>query len=222
MHVNKLNLKKDPYGTHQPVLVELIKNTTGNIIEFGCGNSSTVLIKDLIKGTNRKLISLESNLEWFNKFKHLEDDNHKFYFIDASNNDTDETGQKWIDFINQNETINTMEFEVCFIDQSPWTARTHSLRYYIDKCKYLIVHDVDYFPNAKKWGSVISKLPTANKKLNKYEMNFSDVSKYFKVYYPPEDYFAGDTGPPTLLCSNLATETEFNDITAKINIDQYY
>jgi len=115
-------LQKDPYGTHRPFLIELIKHTTGNIIEFGCGNSSTILIKDLIKNTDRILISLESNLEWLNKFKGLEDNNHKFFYIDSgNNNDNDETGKKWVDFVKNNKILNNLDFEVCFIDQSPWT-----------------------------------------------------------------------------------------------------
>ena len=93
------NLKSDSFGTHRACLVDLIKNTKGNIIECGCGNSSTILIKDLIKNTDRKLISLESNLSWLNKFKHLEDDNHKLFYINAGNSDNDSTGKKWIDFI---------------------------------------------------------------------------------------------------------------------------
>ena len=220
--LDKTILQKNPYGTHQPILVELLLNTTGNIIEFGCGNTSTDLIKTVIKGTNRKLISLESNLEWFNKFKHLEDENHKLFFVDAGNDDCDSTGKFWIDFINSHDLITNMDFDVCFIDQSPWTARTYALNHYINKIKWIIVHDVDYFPNAGKWGKILAKIPTSNKKLNKYQMDFSDVSEHFNVYYPPDEYFAGDTGPPTLLCSNLADTTEFNEMITKININQYY
>ena len=86
------------YGTHRPYLVETIKNTTGHIIEFGCGDSSTLLIRELIKNTNRKLISLESNYEWYNKFKHLENENHKLFFVDGQE-DTEEVGNKWLEFI---------------------------------------------------------------------------------------------------------------------------
>ena len=149
------NLKNDPVGTHRPCLIELVKHTTGNILECGCGNSSTLLIKELIKNTDRILISLESNLEWLNKFKHLEDNNHKFFYINAGKIDDDATGKIWIDFIKNNQLINSFDFEVCFIDQSPWTARTHTLNYFKDKCPYIIVHDVDYFPVQNKWGQAV-------------------------------------------------------------------
>ena len=212
----------DPFGTHRPTLVELIKNTTGNILECGCGNSSTVLIKDLIKGTDRKLVSLESNEEWLSKFKHMEDENHKMYFINCGNNDDDETGNAWVEFIKTNEYIQNLSFEVCFIDQSPWTARTKTLHYLKEKSKYIIVHDVDYFPGHKKWGTIKNRLHTNNNSLFKYEMDFSDVAKNYKVYYPPEHSFAGPTGPSTLLCSSIVNKKEFESMTKKINVEQYY
>ena len=52
-------------------------------------------------------------------------------------------------------------------------------------------------------------------------MDFSDVIKNFKAYYPPENYFCGPTGPPTLLASNLLSKPEFEEIVSKINLSQY-
>jgi hypothetical protein len=214
------NLYLDSYGTHRPCLLELILNTNGNIIECGCGNSSTLLIKNIIKNTNRKLISLESNLEWLNKFKHLEDDNHKLFHVDAGNIDNDNTGKKWIDYIKNNDLINNLDFEVCFIDQSPWTARTYTLNYFKNKCPFIVVHDVDYFPVNNKWGKAV-QIPVPNG-LKVYDMNFSDILKNSKIYYPPLKYFASKTGPPTLIGSNTLTDNEFNKIINNINCDKYY
>ena len=215
-----MSINNDSMGTHRPLLTDLVKNTTGHIIEFGCGNCSTVLIKNLIKNTNRKLISLESNKEWLNKFIHLEDDNHKFFFVDANKDyDNDNTANIWINFIKNNEIINNMTFEICFIDQSPWTARTHTLNYFKNSCKYLIVHDVDYFPHYKKWGTIL-KTEEINGNI-KHEMDFSDIVNNFKTFYPPIELFAARTGPPTLLCSNLTTTDEFNDMCNHIDYSNY-
>lgn len=213
-------LKSDPFGTHRPCLIDVIKNTTGNIIECGCGHSSTLLIKDLIKNTDRKLVSLESNLKWLNTFKHLEDESHKLFHIDAGRADTDATGKKWVDVIKRNAYINNLEFEVCFIDQSPWTARTHTLNYFKDKCPYIIVHDVDYFPVHKKWGQANRMAAPHGKKV--YQMDFSDIVRHHKVYYPPFQYFAGPTGPPTLLCSNILPDVDFEKMCENIQYEKYY
>lgn len=220
--MDKLN--GDSFGTHKPVLIELVKNTTGNIIECGCGNSSTILIKELIKNTNRILISLESNLEWYNKFKHLENDNHKLFYIDIGNEDNENTGKYWTNFIKNNNFINGLSFDICFIDQSPWTARTYTMNYFKNICPYLIVHDVDYFPLNNKWGNIKKEYSLINKhnyKIIKRDMDFSDVVINFKVFYPPDEYFAYKTGPPTLLCSNIISSEDFHIMCNQINYLKY-
>ena len=77
--------KDHPYFTHQPFFIEVLKNTSGDILECGCGDGSTVMIRDHIENTNRKLVSLESDLKWMNKYTYLEDENHRFYHVDAGN-----------------------------------------------------------------------------------------------------------------------------------------
>ena len=64
------------FYTHQPYFKEILKNTTGNILECGCGEGSTMMIREHIRGTGRILVSLESNLEWLSKYTHLADANH--------------------------------------------------------------------------------------------------------------------------------------------------
>ena len=118
--------KNHPFYTHQPFLIEILKKTTGNVLECGCGDGSTKVIKEHLKGG--KLYSLESNLEWLNKFTHLESDSHKLYHVPASNEDTPETGKVWVDFIKN--TIGEIPFEVVFIDSSPWLSRKYVFDYF--------------------------------------------------------------------------------------------
>lgn len=214
-----MNYSSSPFATHQPVLIELLKKTSGHILELGCGDGSTKLIRSHIDGFNgkRKLVSVESNQEWFNKYKHLETAHHHLYFVDAGNEDSHETGEKWVDFLQQKK-IDELDFEICFIDQSPWNARTSALRYMLPRCKIVVVHDVDYFPVNNLWGKVINTKREGNKVMHK--MDFSDVSANFKVFYPPFSHFGGKTGPPTLVCSNLMNDKEFSDL--NISIDKYY
>jgi hypothetical protein len=211
--------KYNQFATHQPLLIELLKNTSGNILECGCGEGSTRLIKQYL-GKNRKLVSIESNKEWYDKYKHLEDDNHKLVYVNASNDDNDITGLKWTSFINEN--FSNTEFEIVFIDQSPWTARTHTLKYFINKAKYVVIHDVDYFPSAGKFGKIINV--TRNGDKHKYDIDFSDISNKYYVFYPPFEHYTLPGGIPTLLCSNIASDEEFNNIvkTIKANYNIYY
>ena len=121
--------KTHPYYTHQPFFIEVIKFTNGNILECGCGDGSTIMIKEQIKNTGRKLISLESNLEWLNKYKHLADPFHELYHIKAGSDDTLENGNKWVDFIKHNK-LN--DFEIVFLDSSPWLSRKCCFDYYLN------------------------------------------------------------------------------------------
>lgn len=217
------NYKTHPFFTHQPFFIEIIKNTNGDILECGCGDGSTIMIKEEIKNTSRKLVSLESNLDWLNKYRHLADSSHELYHIDAGNDDTIETGNKWVKFIEQHKLH---DFEIVFLDSSPWMSRKSCFDYFLDKSKIIIIHDFDYFPN----NNLIGK--TINKEIKYYNGNYQEkiicdldgVVKNYKLFYPPDEYFAGSTGPPTLICSNIMNDHDFQLLinSIEVNIDSYY
>ena len=217
------NYKTHPYYTHQPFFIEIIKFTNGNILECGCGDGSTKMIKEQIKNTDRKLVSLESNLEWFNKYKEMTDSFHKLYHVEADNDDNLETGNKWVEFIKKNDLNN---FEIVFLDSSPWLSRKCCFEYYLNRSKIIIIHDFDYFPNNNIIGSVINK-ETKNyngKNQEKINCNLDGIVKNYKLFYPPDEYFPGSTGPPTLVCSNIMSDSDFQRLinTIELNINSYY
>jgi hypothetical protein len=216
--------KNHPYCTHQPFLIETFKNISGDILECGCGYGSTVLLNNLIKSTSRKLISLETDLNWLNKYTYLINDNHKIYHIDTSSiNDVDKAGPLWIDFIKNNNLSN---FEIIFIDSSSWLSRKYIFEYYLDKAKIIIMHDFDYFPENNLIGTITKKdiIYYNNNKQIKIECNLDNIVKNYKLFYPPKEYFMGETGPPTLICSNLMSDIDFNVLlnTIENNLNLYY
>jgi len=214
--------KNNPFYTHQPYLIEIIKNTNGNILECGCGDGSTTIIKELIKNSNRKLISLESNLEWLNKYKDINNLQHELYYIDAGNDDNIETGNKWVNFIKDN---NFNDFEIIFIDSSPWLSRKCCFDYFLDKAKIIIFHDFDYFPNNNIIGKLIKKtIYYNNNPREKISCNLNEIVKNYKLFYPPKEYYTCLTGPPTLICSNIMDNNEFEKLIKMIeeNINSYY
>ena len=215
--------KTHAFYTHQPFFIEILKHTYGDILECGCGDGSTIMIKEQIKNTNRKLVSLESDLNWLNKYNHLASPLHTFYHIDAGNDDTIETGNKWVEFIVKN---NLKNFEIVFIDSSPWLSRKSCFDYYLNRTKIIIFHDFDYFPINNIIGKVINKENTYynNTYLEKINCNLDSVVKNYKLFYPPYKYFAGQSGPPTLVCSNIMDTDDFNSLikTIEENISAYY
>lgn len=197
----------DSWSTHQPVLYAVAKSTTGPIIEFGCGNGSTDLLHEICEKEGRILITLEDDLEWLNKFtqkylgKGYNLDNsgwHKFYHVPGKNLDDRANPSHWVDFMETFELLSSLEFDICFIDQAPWLARYETVKKMKDKARFVLVHDVDYFPMNNIFGKTIR--PIENREPG--EFDFSDLFSTFQVYFPNEPW-PGDSGPPTLLGSNF-------------------
>ena len=214
------NYRNHAFYTHQPVVAEIIKLTTGNILECGCGIGSTLFIENLIKNTDRKLVSLESNQDWLNKIKNLS----KVDFVEvlATNDDTIENATIWV------ETIKKLnqDFEVVFIDSSPWLSRKVIYDYFKNKNVIMIIHDFDYFPNTNLIGKTTKKetYVVNGKSIEKIECDLDSVVNNYKLFYPPEPFFAGPTGPPTLVCSNRLSKEKFNTLiqTIEANVGSYY
>jgi hypothetical protein len=197
----------DNWSTHQPVLYAVSKSTIGPIIEFGCGHGSTDLLHEICQKEGRLLITLDDDYYWMNKFtqKYLGRgynlDNsgwHKFYYVPGKNLKDLENPAHWVDFMENFDLLTSVDFDVCFIDQSPWLARYETIKRMKNKARFVIVHDVDYFPMNTIFGKTIK--PIANKQAG--EFDFSDVFSTFRVYFPNKPW-PGDTGPPTLLGSNF-------------------
>jgi len=179
---NTLLRNSDPFATHQLFLKYYIQHTNGDVIEFGTGHGSTPLILDLIKNTTRKLVSVESDAEWFEKMKSMypESSQHSYHFI----NDWEK------DIVTLHNHLKN-NFSICFIDSAPWHSRVLAMNLFKDKAEYIFIHDVDYFPNNGVFGKTISP----------YTFDFSDIcgdTKNWQVYFPYQPW-PSPTGPPTLV-----------------------
>ncbi len=209
----------NPYFTHQPFLIEILKNTTGNILELGCGEGSTLVIREIIKNTTRKLVSLESDFLWFRKYAHLEDESHQLYHVNASNEDTIETGNIWVDFI---KSMRLNDFEVVLIDSSPRISRKFCFDYLLNRVKIIIFHDFEYFPVNNIIGHVVSTEVYDGKV--KITCDLDNVVKNYKLLYPPFHYFGSYIGPSTLVCSNTMDNNDFKSLIGNVerNASAYY
>lgn len=214
----------DAWSTHQPVLYAVATSTKGPIIEFGCGYGSTDLLHEICEKEGRILITLEDNFDWLNKFaKKYEGhgynpDNsgwHKFYFVPGRNTKKPANPAHWIKFMDEFELLEELSFDVCFIDQSPWLARHETLKRMKDRARFVIVHDVDYFPRNRIFGTQIRQI----KDRTEGEYDFCDVFSTFQVYFPNHPWPA-NTGPPTLVGSNFEEEFPPVDFSQKIVISK--
>ena len=103
----------DPFGTHVKILERYIRHTTGDILEFGTGNNSTGLILECIKGTNRRLVSIENNAEWLTKMvaEYPPNLQHSYLKLEMA------------EFPALRKALAGRRFSICFVDSSPWESR---------------------------------------------------------------------------------------------------
>lgn len=209
-----------PYYTHQPFFTEVLKNTNGDVLECGCGEGSTAMIRSQLKGTSRKLVSIESDKAWLDKYIHLQNAEHDFYHVPADNNNTMETGMAWVRFVES--TLADRQFDVVFIDSSPWLSRKCLFDYFKTRAKVVVIHDFDYFPNNGVIGKTTSHESYQNKE--KITCDLTGEVENYRLYYPPYKYFAGPTGPPTLVCSSVLSSDEFTALMDAIDaaVPKYY
>lgn len=203
----------NPYATHQPVLYKMAKITTGPIIEFGCGDGSTDMLHAICQETGRLLISIDHDEEWLSRYSnkylgngHNEDNSgwHKFLLVPKHEGNT--LLQDWILFLDECPVLKNIDFDVCFVDQSPGPARTETILRLKDRAKYVILHDCDMYV-CGELGQQILPMDRENQIPGIYD--FSQTFSTFQVYFPPKPW-AGPSGPPTLLGSNF--EEEFPEI----------
>lgn len=179
------------YATHQPFLEAYVRATKGDVLEFGTGDGSTGLIRMLLEGTGRSLISIEDNKEWLEKMtnKYPPTDTHKYIYLTA-----EEDASHWKKFL---ATFTPpRQISILFIDQSPWDARIWTYHALAEHSEYTIIHDVDYFPLNNKFGKITNPaLPFIEP--SKYD--FSEHFKSYAVYFPPPPWTEVRHGPPTLV-----------------------
>lgn len=110
------------FASHIPVLVHIIENSKGNILELGMG-VSTLLFHIMCK--DRLVFSYENDIKWFKENMVYYSDNHKIFFIN-----------------NWNE-IHDLEipWSIVFIDHRPAKDRRQQALYYKDKADFIIIHD---------------------------------------------------------------------------------
>ena len=61
-------IKPDPYSTHQKLLVRALLQTSGTVLELGCGNYSTPIATEICQHQGRELVSFDHHPAWIKQF----------------------------------------------------------------------------------------------------------------------------------------------------------
>ena len=169
----KLETNTSAYYTHQPMLAELARITTGPILELGCGFGSTPLLHKICEQTpQRKLVTVEQETQWLMKFSHLERPWHILRAVTA-----------WDDSFFDDYAAPA--WAIVFVDQGLWENRVDAVTFFKDKSDFLVLHDSDWFAT--------HNTPHAQVVDGKNVYNF----RYWKEFTPPNG------GPPTAVVSQV-------------------
>jgi len=132
------------YGTHFPVLATVVAQTTGPILEMGCGDYSTPMLHGLCAPTMRMLVSADVSETWLSLFLDLERDWHRFIYVPVyegehnGNNIWFSIGQWMWDTVGSDT-----HWSVVFIDHSPGLRRVIDIERLRSQTDIFVVHDTE-------------------------------------------------------------------------------
>jgi hypothetical protein len=116
----------DPYSTHIPLLSSVIAGSPGPILELGMGYYSTHLLNLFSKIHRVKVVSVETNADWYSKFQHLGHEFHELRLV----NSYDELD------------LETTRWDVTFIDHEP-DRRIVEVKRLVSNSSLLVLHDTE-------------------------------------------------------------------------------
>ena len=126
------------WNNHRPLLFLALEETEkGNVIEMGCGDGSTQVLHDYCKAAKRKLISMDSNKEYIDKYEELKNAKHKFLLV-----------ENWEEAVDENIKGAT----VVLIDHAPGEDRGFRLKQLEGFKGIVVCHDSEPSPCGGNYG----------------------------------------------------------------------
>ena len=140
-------------GSHLPVLMKAVAETTGPILELGCGLCSTNFLHWACYASKRKLVTYENNPRYYELLKTYEKDFHEVYCI-SDWDDIDISGPWSVALVDhmpefrrgmELERLHHAEYVVAH-DAQPRQRRTFGYRRRWRKFKYAFTYSDAYPP----------------------------------------------------------------------------
>jgi len=116
-------------ASHIPILAKMVMETTGDVLEVGAGLFSTPLLNQLLEGSGRRLITIESEKEWIDFLRPLANEYHTI--LKSDNNDL--TGI--LDWCSRKT------WGLVFIDNHPDHLRHTFLQAVKSSAEFIVCHD---------------------------------------------------------------------------------
>ena len=185
------NFRNDLF-THQPVLFTVAEQCDGPIAECGCGFGSTFFLHEIAERRGVKVVSLDSDANWFRRFSHLASENHEFRFVEDWQAELQRP--EWDD-----------RWGLVLVDQTDWSDRVLTVERVRTNADYVILHDSSASPPH----GLGHTLRPVNGPRDLGERDYDDAFSSWREFFPPEPWPNVD-GPPTLLASNRRDVNAFD------------
>lgn len=146
-------------ASHIPILVRAFDLSEGDVLEVGTGYFSTTLLHWLGATTGRKIVSYETDPQWFERAKRYQNDYHDVIFV----NDWDAI------------PLDQKQWGLAFIDHAPHARRSVDIKRLKDKAEYIVAHDTE--PRSEKlygYPDIYS--------LFKYRVDYKKVEPWTSVF----------------------------------------
>jgi hypothetical protein len=118
------------FGTHQAVLRACLDQTSGSVLELGCGLYSTPLLHERCAAEGRLLVSADTDEAWLKRFADMSGEGHQFLHV------TPERDWNLLPY-------QLRPWSVVLVDQHPAAARLVSIAALMDAAEFIIVHDTE-------------------------------------------------------------------------------
>jgi hypothetical protein len=113
------------WGSHIPILLRLLEHTTEDVLELGMGIYSTPLLHWYCIEHERKLVSIENNLDYFRMFEKERNPLHKRFLFD-----------------NLMDVDLNRPWDIVFIDTGPGGSERKKLAMKVaNNAKFIALHD---------------------------------------------------------------------------------
>lgn len=117
------------YSSFLPVLMEVMKRSSGDVLELGAGVFSTPFLHWTCEKEKRNLLTIESDWKWhFFTRKYYRTDLHKHIHTRNWDNIKAEIEKRW---------------DVVLVDHSPSGRRVSEIKILANLANYIIIHDAD-------------------------------------------------------------------------------
>ena len=107
------------------------------IVELGCGHGSTPYLSKYADEKNKKLVSIDTNEEWTEKFKPLEGKNHSIFSLKDKN----------LPILEDEGYINSTlsdGISVLLVDNEPGERRHQDILSLYKECSIIVIHDSEH------------------------------------------------------------------------------